>query len=154
MPSIKLEKALIFSEFTLAHRHVTDEKEWLTLSSHINPTLGGGTFPPYSLPRTPQPPPPPLPPLPFVVLAMMETETLAIIILAVLSLLRDLGVVQYVSVYVWSRWTVAGVLSSKRDWLISLPDRLNRMTSYLDRRKITTDPWKALLGGFDRDREG
>ena len=81
----------------------------------------------------------------------MEGGTLTVIALAALLLPLGLGVVQYVSVFVWSHCMVAGVLSTERDWLTSLPDRLDRMSRYLENHKAATDTWKALVGGLYQD---
>jgi len=75
-----------------------------------------------------------------------------IIVLAALLLL-GVAVIQYLFVLAWGHWTTAGVLSSKRAWLTSLPDLLNRMTRYHEIRKTTPDDWKRLVEKFDENRE-
>ena len=116
---------------------MTDEREELALSSYITSTLGDGTFLP------PPPPPPPLL-LPAIVPAMMEVGTDRIMILTALLLLL------YAFILGWPYWSVAGVLASKREWLISLLPLFDRISHFYKAHENVPRSWKRHIEGLDK----
>jgi len=83
----------------------------------------------------------------------MDVVTIVTIIILVLTAILVLGLaaVQYVFVVAWGHWTVAGILSSMKEWLVQAPDLINRVNRFYGGRKRTPDGWEGLVKSLNRD---
>lgn len=84
--------------------------------------------------------------------APIQVETGALV-LAILTALLLCYPISHFFAYTWCRWMTLGVLSSKREWLVQLPDRFGRLHDTGERLDCLSDALLEFVGKFRNDHE-